>query len=332
MAATQHDTRPARPGEIRAVPVRHRGRWVATALVLVLVAMLANSMVTNPRYQWRTIRGYLFYPTIRSGVLDTVALTALAMAVGVSLGIVLAVMRLSPSPLLSSISWVYVWVFRGTPVLVQIIIWYDLAYIYPRLGLGIPFGPVLVHASTNSVISPFSAAVLGLGLNEAAYYAEIVRAGIISVEHGQTEAAQALGLRRLQIMRKVVLPQAMRVIIPPTGNETIGMLKTSSLAYLATYPELFFQTQQIMSSTYITVPLLLVACIWYLAMTTALSVPQFYLERHFARGTRRELQPTLWRALVDNVGLTSFRRRRAYIPPLYDENAVTNKGSFEGSD
>jgi polar amino acid transport system permease protein len=317
----------ARPDEIRAVPLRRPGRWAAAAVALVLVAMLVNSMATNPRYEWGLVGHWLFQPVILSGVVATLELTGLAMAIGIVRGIVLAVMRLSPSPLLSGVSWLYIWVFRGTPVYVQIFLWYDLSYLYPKLGLGVPFGPVLLHASTNAVITPLSAAVLALGLNEAAYYAEIVRAGILAVEHGQTEAAQSLGLRRMQIMRKIVLPQAMRVIIPPTGNETISMLKTSSLASAATFAELFFQTQQLMARTYVTIPFLLMASIWYLAMTTALTIPQYYLERHFARGSLGTRQPRFWQALGENFGMAPWRRRKAYTASSLGASASGVPGS-----
>jgi polar amino acid transport system permease protein len=192
----------------------------------------------------------------------------------------------------SWVSWFYIWFFRGTPVLVQIFFWYNLASILPHIALAIPGGPVLFHASTNDLVSPFTAAILGLGLNEAAYMAEIVRAGLISVEHGQTEAAQALGMTRLLLMRRIVLPQAMRVIVPPTGNETISMLKTSSLAFVATVPELFTRQEQISNANFDVIELAIVASIWYLAMTSILTVGQFYVERYFARGAQRELPLT----------------------------------------
>jgi polar amino acid transport system permease protein len=185
-----------------------------------------------------------------------------------------------------------VWFFRGTPVLVQIFFWFNLNLILPHIGIGIPFTSIWWQVSTNTLITPFMAATLGLGLNEAAYMAEIVRAGIISVEHGQTEAAQALGMDRLLVMQRIVLPQAMRVIIPPTGNETISMLKTSSLAFAASVTELFTRQQQIATATYAVLELLIVASIWYLVMTSILTVGQYYLERRFGRGTQRGLPMT----------------------------------------
>src|SRR5690349_6995057 len=208
------------------------------------------------------------------------------MAIGIALGIVVAVLRLSPNPVMSSLAWFYIWFFRGTPVLVQIFFWFNLAIILPYLGIG-PF-----TASTNALITPVMAAIFGLGFNEAAYMAEIVRAGIISVEHGQTEAAQALGMNRGLVMRRIVLPQAMRVIIPPTGNETISMLKTTSLAFTASVTELFTRQQQIATATYDVLELLIVASIWYLVMTSILTVGQYYIERHFARGSLRGMPLT----------------------------------------
>jgi len=249
-------------------------------------------MATAPNLHWDVVRHYLTGRLILQGIVLTLELTVLAMVIGIALGVILAVMRLSPNPVVSSVSWFYVWFFRGTPVLVQIFFWYNLATVLPYIGIGIPFTAIHWQANTNSLIAPFMAATLGLGLNEAAYMAEIVRAGIISVEHGQTEAAQALGMTRLLLMRRIVLPQAMRVIIPPTGNETISMLKTTSLAFVASVPELFTRSQQIASATYQVIELAIVASIWYLAMTSILTVGQFYVERYFARGSQRGLPLT----------------------------------------
>ena len=218
-----------RPDDIRAVPVRRPGRWVAAAVVLVVAVALVRSVATNPRFEWSVVGNYLFDQRILEGLQVTIELTVIAMAIGIVLGVLLAVMRLSPNPLVSGASWLYIWFFRGTPVLVQLLFWYNVGALYPKLALGIPFGPAFVHADANSLITPFRAAILGLGLNEGAYMAEIVRAGMISVDDGQGDAAQSLGMTRLQTMRRIVLPQAMRVIIPPTGNETISMLKTTSL-------------------------------------------------------------------------------------------------------
>jgi polar amino acid transport system permease protein len=214
------------------------------------------------------------------------------MAIGILLGTLLAVMRLSTNPLVSGASWIYIWLFRGTPVLVQILFWFNIAALYPRFSIGIPFGPQFVHFTAAAAITPFAAALLALRLNEGAYMAEIMRAGIISVDEGQTEAAQSLGMTRLQTMRRIVLPQAMRVIIPPTGNETISMLKTSSLASVIAVTELLYTVQLIYAVNYETIPLLLVASIWYLIVTTVLSVGQYYVERHYGRGATRDLPET----------------------------------------
>jgi polar amino acid transport system permease protein len=288
--------------EIKAVPVRHPGRWVSVAVIAVVIAMLVKSFFTNSRYNWSTQWHYAFTRPILHGIAVTLELTFAAMAIGIVGGVILAVLRLSPNPVLSSAAWFYIWLFRGTPVFVQILLWYNLSFLVPKISIGVPFGPTFVTWSTNSLIAPLTAGILALGLNEAAYMAEIVRAGILSVDEGQTEAASALGMGRGLIMRRIVLPQAMRVIVPPTGNETISMLKTTSLVSAIAVPELLQQAQAIINRTFDPIPLLIMASIWYLGMTTVLTIGQFYIERHFARGTSRgEPPPTLprrlWRAL-----------------------------------
>src|SRR5437764_6878995 len=297
-----------RPDEIRAVPVRHPGRWVATVVILLFAASLIRSVTTNKHIEWQVVGQFLFDHRVLEGVVVTLELTAVAMAVGVVLGVALAITRLSPNPLVSGASWLYIWFFRGTPVLVQLLFWFNISAIYPRISLGLPFvGVEFVHGSANTVITTFVAAVLGLGLNEGAYMAEIVRAGMISVGEGQTDAAQSLGMSRLQIMRWIVLPQAMRVIIPPTGNETISMLKTTSLVIVIALspPELLLATQNIYSVNFKPIQLLTVASIWYLAMTSVLYVGQYYLERYYARGATRELALTPLQRV--RIGLLSFR-------------------------
>jgi polar amino acid transport system permease protein len=295
-----------RPEEIRAVPLRHPGRWVATAALLVLAAMFVHSVLTNPRYGWGVIRSNLFSPPIVSGAENTIKITLIAMVIGVLLGVILAVMRLSPNPVLSGAGWLYIWFFRGTPVYVQLVFWYAISALFPTVSLGIPFGPEFVHLSANALVTPLVAALLGLGLNEGAYYAEIVRAGILSVDHGQFEAAQSLGMRRVTLMRKIVLPQAMRVIVPPTGNELNNMLKTTSLLVVVTYPELMYQTTNAAARTYELIPFYINACIWYLFMTTLLTIGQFYVERYYARGTTYALPLTPIQRLRRN--LTTLRR------------------------
>jgi polar amino acid transport system permease protein len=289
------EERTGRPEEIKAVPVRHPGRWIAAVIVLLFAAALIRTIVSgagakgvpNSGFQWHVVGHYLFDSRILHGVLATIYLTALCQVIGVVLGVLAAVMRLSPNPVVSGASWLYIWFFRGTPLFVQILFWYNIAVLFPTISLGIPFGPSLVHGSANSIVTPLVTAMLALGLNEGAYMSEIVRAGIISVDEGQTHAAQSLGMSRLQIMRRIVLPQAMRVIIPPTGNETISMLKNTSLLVVASYGELLFAAQTIYNANYKVIPLLIVASIWYLAMTSVLYVGQFFIERRFGRGFSR---------------------------------------------
>jgi polar amino acid transport system permease protein len=282
-----------RAERIRAVPARHPGRWVATAAVLLVLAAIVRSVVRNPRFEWGIVRQFLTAQAVLKGLLVTIELTLIAMAMGIVIGVVLAVMRRSPVPIVSGTAWVYIWFFRGTPVLVQLLFWYNIAALYPRISLGLPFvGITFIHGNANAVLSGLTAAALGLGLNEGAYMAEIVRAGILSVEEGQIEAAQSLGMTRLQTMRLIILPQAMKVIIPPTGNETISMLKTTSLAAVISVQELLFSVQIIYARNFRPIPLLIVASIWYLIVTSVLSVGQYYVERYFGRGTARELPPT----------------------------------------
>jgi polar amino acid transport system permease protein len=285
------DERTGRPDDIKAVPVRRPGRWIAAFIVLVLAASLVRSVVTNTNFNWHVVGQYLFDGRILHGIVVTLELTVISMALGTLLGIVLAVMRRSPNPLVSGASWLYIWFFRGTPLLVQLLFWGNIGALYKKIDLGIPFGPSFIHADSNSLIPIFVAAVLGFALNEAAYMAEVVRAGIIAVDEGQTQAAQSLGLNRIQIMRRIVLPQAMRVIIPPTGNETISMLKNTSLVIvLGGVFDLLFEAQQIYAANYLTIPLLIVASIWYLAMTSVAYVGQYFIERRFGRGFSRSEQ------------------------------------------
>jgi polar amino acid transport system permease protein len=276
-----------------AIPVRHPGRWVAAAVIAVLAAMFVHSLFANPNWQWSVVGSYLFDRSVMHAVLITLELTALAMAIGIVGGILLAVGRLSKNPVVSGVSWCYIQFFRGTPILVQLLFWGYISAIFPKLSLGVPFGPAFVHFSANSLISLFTAAVLGLGLNEAAYMAEIVRAGLLSVDSGQTEAAHSLGMTSGKTMRRIVLPQAMRVVVPPTGNETISMLKTTSLVIvLGLTVELLGTVQLIYGRTYQTIAMLIVASIWYLLLTSILTFGQYYVERYYARGSSRALPDT----------------------------------------
>ena len=294
---------PEPPDEIEAVPVRHYGRWVAAAIVALIAASLIRSAVTNDRFEWNVVGDYLFDSRILDGLRITLELTVLAMLIGIVLGVILALMRLSANPLLSTASWVYIWFFRGTPVLVQILFFYNIAAVYPTIDLGIPLGPSFVHLNATNLITPFFAAMLALGLNEGAYMSEIVRAGIISVDQGQFDAAKAVGMTQGQTMRRVVLPQAMRVIIPPTGNETISMLKYTSLASVIAVHDLLYSAQLIYAVNYKTIQLLIVASIWYLVCTTVLSIGQYYIERHYGRGgPGAESEPLLHRIIRGIVG------------------------------
>jgi len=286
-----------RPEPIKAVPVRRTGQWISAAVAIALVAALVWSVATNDNIQWSVVGDFLFNRNILRGGITTIKLTVLSMALGVVLGIVLAVMRLSRNPVLRTVSGAYLWLFRGTPVLVQIVLWFNLGLIFPRLG----FGPV--SAETNSLISAFGAALLALTLNEAAYMAEIVRGGILSVDPGQAEAAHALGLTGGKAMRRIILPQAMRVIVPPTGNEVVTMLKTTSLVAVIGANDLFTEAQLYGSKNFTTFEMLLVASFWYLVLTSVLTFVQARLEQRFARGThhRSSAGPSLLGRLAGNL-------------------------------
>ena len=288
-----------RPEAIRAVPVRHPGRWVAIAVIAVLTAMFVHMLATNKQFQWSFIVDNAFRPNVIEGVRTTVLLTVLSMIVGIALGVVVAVMRLSPNPVLSGVAWVYTWFFRAVPRLVLAVLFGNMGILYAKYHIGgVPFAGqlgdlmgvniegTLFTVDARTLLTGFMAGLLALSLSEGAYMAEIVRAGILSVDPGQEEAASALGMSRFQTMRRIVLPQAMRVIVPPTGNETIAMLKDTSLvAFVPVTNELFFQLKAVGSRTFQVFPMLVAACMWYLLLTSVLLVGQYYIERHFARGT-----------------------------------------------
>lgn len=275
------------------MPLRHPWRWIIAIALTVIAANAVWSIATESRIEWSIIGEYLFSEPIFNGIQMTLLLTVIAMVMGVVIGIVLAVMWLSPNPVASSVAWFYIWVFRGTPVIVQLLFWGFLGAIYPHLSIGIPFGgPELIGGSANDLIPPFVAAIFGLGFNEGAYMAEIVRAGISSVDEGQEEAASALGMKRIQTIRRIVLPQAMRVIIPPTGNETISMLKTTSLVLVIPVSDLLYQATLIYSRNYKTIELLIVVSLWYLFFTSILTIIQYYIERYYSRGTKRNQPPS----------------------------------------
>jgi polar amino acid transport system permease protein len=281
---------PARtpPEAIRAIPVRHYGRYVSAGIVIVLLLLVVKAFA-EADLTWGSVGGFFFNDQIMQGVANTLVVSVLSMLMGLVLGIVLAVMRMSKNPVTNSVAWGYIWFFRGTPVYVQLLLWFNLALIFPVLNLG----PIYKDEMTD-VMTPFMAALLGLGLNEAAYMAEICRAGIQSVDEGQTEASHALGMTNGQNMRRIVLPQAMRVIVPPTGNEFINLLKTSALCSVVQYEEVLRKAQNIGNTSSAVVEMLFVATIWFLVITTIFSIGQFYLERHYARGSSRQLPATPW--------------------------------------
>jgi polar amino acid transport system permease protein len=291
---------PANPAAIDAVPLRHPWRWVAAIVILILVGLFLYGAATNEAYGWATFTKYLLDERIVKGVWVTIQLTIWSMLLAIVLAVTLAVMRLSPNPVFRSVSWVYLWIFRGTPVFVQLVFWGLIPVIYQNIQLGIPFGPTFFHLNIQNLSLYFLLAILGLGFNEAAYLAEIIRAGISSVPEGQSEASTALGMSWLLTMRRTVLPQAMRVIIPPTGNEFISQLKTTSLAVAVPFTlDLFGRQRDIAAVIFQPIPLLLVAAAWYLLITSILMVGQYYLERYFSRGISRKLTTKQLEALAE---------------------------------
>jgi polar amino acid transport system permease protein len=291
------DTSP--PAAIHAVPLRHPWRWASAIVIVVVVALFLYGAATNPAYSWEIYSTYLFDKQIGLAAWKTIQLTAFSMVLAVVLGVALAIMRLSPNPVLRSVSWVYIWIFRGTPVYVQLVLWGLFPVIYKNIQFGVPWGPSFVHLHLQDMSFYFAMAVIGLGLNEAAYMAEIIRAGITSVPEGQTEASTALGMSWWMTIRRIVLPQAMRVIIPPTGNEVISMLKTTSLVTAVPYTlELYGRAHDIGIQLFKPIPLLLVASTWYLAITSVFMAGQYYLERYFSRGASRKLTSKQLEALA----------------------------------
>jgi polar amino acid transport system permease protein len=287
----------------RLVPLRRPGQWVSAAVILVLLTMLVHTLVTNKRFQWNVVWSYFTTSSVLHGLVLTLWLTAAVMVCGYLLGILLAVMRLSSNPILRSVSFGYVWLIRSVPPLVQLLFWYELASLYPQLSLGIPFGHEFVTVRTAHLFTGLLAAFVGLTLDVAAFSAEIVRGGILAVEHGQTEAAEALGLRPWRIFRRIVLPQAMPAIIPASGNMLISMLKATSIVSVIAVQDLLYSVQLIYNQNFLIMPLLLVATIWYVILTTLLSIGQFYVERHYARGSRGRDARGLWTIARANLPL-----------------------------
>ena len=282
------------PEQLTVVKSRHPWRWVASAAMLVLVAMFINGLVTNPGWDWPTFGQYFTASAVLKALLLTIQLTVYGSVLGFALGIVLAICRLSKNPVLQTVSWTYIWAFRSIPLIVQLLFWFNIAYLYQTLSLGIPFGPSFFTFSVNGVISGMTAAVLGLALHQAAYSAEIIRAGIISVDSGQLEAAAALGIPKRRQFFKIVLPQAMRAILPNAANEVISLFKGTSIVSTMAIAELFYQVQVIYGRSGRVVPLLMVATVWYILLTTILTIGQYYVERHYAKGAQRALPLTPW--------------------------------------
>ncbi len=296
---------------LEVVPLRHYGRWIAAAAAIAALVGLVGSLAKNDNLRWTVVGDYLFAGLIFDGLATTLWLTVAAMALGLGLGTVIAVMRLSSSPILYGMSSLFVWAFRGTPLLVQIIFWGYAAALYSQIKIGVPFTDItFVSWDTNSVLTPTVAALLALGLNEAAYASEIVRAGIQSVDPGQAEAGHSLGMRPALTMRRIVLPQAMRVIIPPMGNETINMLKMTALVSIIGAHDLMSNIQEVYAQNYQVIPMLVVASLWYLALVSLLSIPQAWLERRYGRGTTRSQSSSVIQRMLGSASTTLARRTK----------------------
>jgi polar amino acid transport system permease protein len=285
------------------VALRHPWRWTATVIVLVLLAQFVHGLVSNPFYEWDRFGYWFLRPVILEGLLVTLKVAAWSAVLGLVGGVVLALGRLSRSPLLRIVSWAYIWLFRSVPLIVLLLILYNFSAIYPQLSLGIPFGPGFTEFETTDLLSFMAVGILGLSLNEAAYAAEVVRAGIQSVDQGQHEAADALGLGRARQFRRIVLPQALRAIVPAYVNQLIGLIKASSLVFYVSLMDVFGVVQS-MGSTYPTdiIPLLLVATTWYVILTSVLSVVQYHVERYYARGALRTMPLTPLQQLRAGLG------------------------------
>ncbi|WP_087012186.1 amino acid ABC transporter permease [Leucobacter sp. 7(1)] len=304
--------------DVDAIPLRRPWRWISAAVVILLLVWFVTIVVTNPNLDFGVVGEFVFDPRIVEGALLTILITVISMVVSTLLAILVAAMRLSSNPVLSSVAWFYVWAFRGTPLLVQIVLWGYLGLLFDRIRLGIPLTDVVFWSiDTNTLITPFIAGLLALTLNQAAYSSEIVRAGMISVDEGQREAAYSLGMSPLYTFRRVLLPQAMRVIIPPMGNELISMLKNTSLLSVIAVLEIYTQSSMIAAYNLKQVEMLIVVSLWYLFMTSVLSIPQYYLERRFGRGTSRNLPPTPFQRLQGAIA-----RRRPGPDPAPPTNAV----------
>lgn len=295
----------------RVLPLRRPGRWIITAVVLVLVAQAAHGLVTNPFYQWDRFQYWFLRPTILDGLLITLEVAVYSAVLGLLGGILLALARLSPSPVLRAVSWVYTWLFRSVPLIVVLLFLYNFSALYKTLSVGVPFGPAFFSFDESRLATDMAVAVIGLSLNEAAYASEVVRGGLLSVDQGQHEAASALGLPKRYQFARIVFPQALRSITPNYVNQLIGLIKGTSLVFYVSLLDLFGSVQS-MGSTYPgdIVPLLLVATAWYLILTSVVSVIQFYVERHYSRGALRTLPPTPLQKVRDGLRDTRARLRR----------------------
>jgi polar amino acid transport system permease protein len=267
------------------VKPRHYGRWLTAAAILIVLTLIVKAFAEG-QIAWHIVGRFLTVPAILYGLVNTIAMTFAAMALGITLGVVFAIMYMSPNPVLKSVAVFYIWFFRGTPLILQLLIWFNLALVFPRIGIPDVFSVRMVD-----VMTPWVATLLGLGINQGAYTAEVVRSGILSVDTGQTEAAQSIGMTRLTSLRRIVLPQAMRVIIPPVGNEVVSMVKLTSIASVINFSEILRNAQTIYYANNYVIELLFVAAIWYLAVVTVLSIGQHFLERYFARGQKGSRAP-----------------------------------------
>lgn len=288
MLPTADSVTPAEVAELKVAPPRHPWQWLSAAVVLTAFVLLAISVATNENMRWAVVGDYLFNEQVLEGVLWTITLTAVAMAVAIGLGIAIAVMRVSDNRLLQGTAIAYLWFFRGTPLLVQLIFWFNLALVFPELGLPMFFGPDAPGGlDTNQMISWFVAALLGFGLHEAAYMSEVVRSGFLSIDRGQTEAAQALGMTGGRILRRILLPQALRVIVPPTMNQFVNLLKATSLVAFIAGEDLLSSVQTIYARNFLVIPLLVVASLWYLGLVTVATFAQNSIEKRLGRGYGR---------------------------------------------
>lgn len=277
---------PRRNVEFSHAP-RSYGRWIAWIVTILIAVDVVWNVARNPNFEWHVVAQWFTEATVIKGLGVTLGLTVVSMLLGVFIGLMLAIARLSQSQLLRRLSGLYIWFFRGTPLLVQLLFWYNMSTLFPRVVLGVPFGPEYMSWNTNDLITPLTAAIAGLALNEAAYMAEIIRAGLLSVDNGQAETAQAFGMSRGRALRRIIIPQAMRSIIPPTGNQLISMIKATSLVSVIAMGDLLYSVQTIYNRTFEVVPMLMVAVIWYLLITSVLNVGQSAIERYYARGTSR---------------------------------------------